>query len=387
MVKLIKSTFLNEAETKKKLCDFIMRANVLSLDAECKKFEERFAKKQGRAYAVFVNSGSSANLLLIQALLNLGYLERGDRVGVSAITWSTNIMPLIQLGLIPVSIDGELDSLNISPRTLSERIEGLRAVFLTNVLGFSDDIKAIAELCEEKGVTLLEDNCESLGSRSGGKLLGNFGLASTFSFFCGHHISTVEGGMIATDDAELYHALLIARAHGWDRNMPKAMQEEIRAREDVDPFFALYTFYDLGFNVRPTEITGFIGNIQLDYWDDLVQKREANFNAFHELVLRNDECIPLEVGHMDTVSNFAMPLLLKTKELFHKYKKRFEEAGVEIRPVIAGNVTKHPFYRKYGVVSASHPNADFIHENAFYFPNNPELTEEEVALLRGLLVA
>jgi len=191
MIKLQKSTFFNEEDTKKKLCEFIKQARFLSMGEECKKFEDNFSKKQGRKYSVFVNSGSSANLLLIQALLNINRFKKGDIVAVSALTWPTNIMPLIELGLQPILVDCEVDSLNISTRTLKDALEiqpNIKAFFLTNTLGLADDISEIAIFCSDKKIILLEDNCESLGSIIDGKLLGNFGLASTFSFFVGHHI-------------------------------------------------------------------------------------------------------------------------------------------------------------------------------------------------------
>src|SRR3990167_10861047 len=196
MIKLIKSSFYNEAETKQRLVEFISRAEILSMGTECKKFEKAFAEKQQRKHAVFVSSGSSANLLLIQALLNLGKLNKGDVVGVSSLTWATNVMPIIELGLTPLAIDCEVNTLNISPEKLNSAIPKINALFLTNVLGFSDRIDKIKEICREKNIIFLEDNCESLGSQVNGNLLGNFGLASTFSFFVGHHMSTIEGGMI-----------------------------------------------------------------------------------------------------------------------------------------------------------------------------------------------
>jgi CDP-6-deoxy-D-xylo-4-hexulose-3-dehydrase len=384
MIKLIKSSFYNEEETKKNLVEFILKAQIFSMNQQCSEFEKRFAEKQKRKYAVYVNSGSSANLVLIQSLLNLGILKKGDRVGFSALTWATNIMPLIQLGLVPVAIDCEVETLNVSPNTLKQKINEIDALFLTNVLGLSDDIVGVANLCAENGIPIYEDNCEALGSVVGGRLLGNFGEASTFSFFVGHHISTIEGGMVCTDSDELYEMLLMVRAHGWDRNMTSEAQAKMRTINKVNEFFSKYTFYDLGYNVRPTEIQGFIGNSQIGFWDEIVQKRQENFRAFEEGVVKNDDFFDLKTGHMDIVSNFAMPIICKNEALFNKYKKRFEENNVEIRPIIAGDMTKQVFYKKY-VGGEGCRNASFVHANGFYFGNNPELTNEEVNLLASLL--
>lgn len=385
MIRLIKSTFYREDETKQALADFILKTDILSMNGQCHAFEGAFAAKQQRKHAIYVTNGSVANLLLIQAMLNLGLFKRGDRIGFSALTWPTNVMPLIQLGLVPVAIDCELDTLNVSPDKLSEHIDGLSGLFLTNVLGFCDNLPALASLCDEKGIILLEDNCESLGSEVNGRLLGNFGLASTFSFFVGHHMSTIEGGMVCTDDDNLYEQLVIARAHGWDRNLPPAVQDKLRAEADVDAFYAKYTFYDLASNFRPNEINGFIGNTQLPYWDDIIGKRAENFAAFRTAMEANDDFCQYDLSHMDVVSNFSMPIICKTPELAKQYRSRFEAAEVEIRPVIAGNMTKQPFYQKYVSDTAPRPNSDLVHSNGFYFGNNPEMTKDEIDTLCNLL--
>jgi CDP-6-deoxy-D-xylo-4-hexulose-3-dehydrase len=314
----------------------------------------------------------------------LGKLKKGDKVGFSALTWSTNVMPLIQLGLVPVALDCSLETLNVTPEEVEKNISQLKGLFLTNVLGFSDDIKKIKEICEAKEVVFCEDNCESMGSRVGGTLLGNFGLASTVSFFVGHHLSTIEGGMICTDDEELRDMLLITRIHGWDRNLPVARQQELRRANDADDFYAKYTFYDLAFNARPIEINGFLGNQQMEYWDEIVYKREGNFKLFNYAIRKNDDFIPLGVTHMDLISNFAMPVICRGKEILQKYKNKFE-GKAEIRPIIAGDMTKQPFYKKYVSAPEKCKNASFIHENGFYFPNNPELNQEELDVLCGLL--
>jgi CDP-6-deoxy-D-xylo-4-hexulose-3-dehydrase len=385
MIKLIKSSFYNETKTKALLSDFILKSEIFSMGDECRKFETSFAAKQHRKYAVFVANGSVANLLLIQSMMNAGRLKKGDKIGFSALTWPTNVMPLIQLGLVPVAIDCELETLNISPKKLKEYIKEIQGLFLTNVLGFSDQISDIKTMCEQHDVLLLEDNCESLGSVSSGVLLGNFGLASTFSFFVGHHISTIEGGMVCTDDKVLYENLLMARAHGWDRNIEAESQKKLREKAGVDEFYAKYTFYDLASNFRPTEINGFIGNTQIAYWDVIVEKRIENFHAFHDAMLTNSDFYHFRLDHMERVSNFAMPVICKSPELAKKYRDIFENAGVEIRPVIAGNMTKQPFYKKYIKLTKPLPNSDLVHANGFYFGNNPEMNTKEVNTLCNLL--
>lgn len=384
-INLVKSSFYNENKTKEALIGFIRNTDRLSMGEQCLLFEDSFAKKQGRKHAIFVSSGSMANLLLVQALVNQGSLKKGDRIGFSALTWPTNVMPLMQLGLVPVPIDCNLETLNVSPDILKGKIESIKGLFITNVLGFSDDILKIQEMCKDNGVVLIEDNCESLGSVVNGEKLGNFGLASTFSFFVGHHMSTIEGGMICTDDESLFQEMTMARAHGWDRNLNPAKQKLLRERHNIDDFYARYTFYDLAYNARPSEINGFLGNQQLVYFDEIVEKRQENFRKFNKAVSQNEDFIKFKLDHMDVISNFSMPIICKDKNKAKKYKERFIKANVEIRPVIAGNMTKQPFYKKYYDTDDTCPNADLVHANGFYFGNNAELDDSEIETLVKLL--
>lgn len=386
-IPLMRSTFFDEATTKEKLIGFLRLSGRLSLGDECAKFEKAFAKYQERKHAVLVSNGSAANLGLIQAFLNMGKLKPGDSVGVSAITWATNVMPLLQLGLRPVALDCDLRHLNVTSKELKKHIGGLKSVFLTNVLGLCGDMEEIKKLCDEHGVLILEDNCESLGTRYQGKLLGNFGLASTFSFFVGHHLSTIEGGMICTDDEELYEQLLMVRSHGWDRNLPAKKQQALRKKHTVDDFHAKYTFYELAYNIRPTEITGFLGNVQLPMLEKTVERREQNFRRFLAAVSKHPDLYhQLSTGHIERISSFSMPVITKSKDILEKTIRRFDGAGVEVRPVIAGDITRHPFWKKSLPVTKL-PVSALIHDQGFYCPNNPELTDDEVSEICGLLEA
>jgi len=223
----MKKAFLNESETKSALANFIIKAERLSMDEQCFQFEREFAKKQGRKYGILFNSGGSANLAMLQALKNLGKLKNGDKIGFSALTWSTNVMPIIQMGFIPIPIDCEIDTLNVSSQNLLNtlyEVPDLKGIFLTNVLGFLSDYEELKNVCEKYEILLIEDNCESLGTETMITKAGNIGLASSFSFFVAHHMSTIEGGMITTDDDELKEMLIIVRANGWDRNLSVKQQ-------------------------------------------------------------------------------------------------------------------------------------------------------------------
>lgn len=387
MIKLMKSTFFCEEETKKRLCDFLMKAEKLSMGDKCREFEKQFAKYQNRKYAVLFNSGSSANLALIQALLNLNLLKEKDKVGFSAITWATNVMPLIQLGLEPVPADVELSTLNVSSKEFEKIMisNKLKAFFITNLLGFCSDIDRIKNLCKKNNVILIEDNCESLGSEYKGKKLGNFGLASTFSFYVAHQISTVEGGMVCTDNKEVFDMLLMVRAHGWDRDLDEKSKKEIRSKHKVGDFQAQYYFYYPGYNMRATEITGFLGIEQLKHFDLMNRKRQENFKMFNKAANSNKDLKKLNLDHMDFISNFSYPVI---SESFEYYKKKFQKAGVEIRPVVAGSILEQPFFKDYLKREGKHfecPNAKRIHEKGFYFPNNAELTDREIKILCDLI--
>lgn len=381
MITLIKSTFYKERETKKKLIQFLSRAKQLSFSAEGQKFEQSFSKWQRREHTVLVNSGSSANLAILQALLNLGKLKKGDKVGFSALTWSTNVMPIIQLGLQPIPIDIEINTLNISSQKVEQVLvkHKLRMIFITNLLGFCHDIDTIQEICKRKKILLIEDNCESLGTVYKGKLLGNYGLASTFSFYVGHHMSTIEGGAICTDDEELATMLRIVRAHGWDRNLNVLSQASIRSKHNVNStFYSRYTFYDLGFNLRPTEITGFIGNTQLPYLEEIIKRRNKNYFKFATIYEQKDKYYPIQADHIEFLSNFAIPVICKSKTLRDKLVDACN-GKVEIRPIVGGDMTRQPFFRKYYKDKYNYClNAQTVHEQGLYFGNNPELTNKEI---------
>lgn len=381
MIRLIKSTFYNEAKTKKELIGFIKKAQILSFGPECERFENQFAKFQKRKFCVFVNSGSSANLALIQALLNLGKIKKGDNVGFSAITWATNVKPLIQLGLNPIPIDIELDTLNVSSEQLKKSLKKnkISMLFLTNLLGFCDDIDEIRKICNEKRILLIEDNCESLGTVYKGKLLGNFGMASTFSFYVGHHMSTIEGGAICTDNEQLATMLRIVRAHGWDRNLSEQKQVKLRNKHKVNStFYSRYTFYDLGYNLRPTEINGFIGTKQLPYLPAILKKRNENFLKLAKSIYKNtDKYHPVRYDHIDFLSNFAVPIICKTQKIRDELVEKCD-GKVEIRPLVGGDMTMQPFFKKYISKKFDNPNARLAHEQGLYFGNNPELTNKEL---------
>lgn len=389
MIPLMKNAFLEEETTRRELAEFVLEVKRFSMDQKCFEFERAFAKFQGRRDAILFNSGGSANLAILQALKNNGILQDGDRLGFSCLTWSTNTMPILQLGMVPVAVDVDPSTLNVMSALLRQRLDqvSMRAFFATNVLGFTGDLAQIRRLCEQRNVILIEDNCESLGTELPEGRAGNFSIASSFSFYVAHHMSTIEGGMVCTDDEALGEMLRLVRANGWDRNLPEPRQRAWRDRFGIrNEFEAKYAFYDLGYNLRPTEITGFLGLTQLRYVPSTITQRAANFDRIAKVVAQNPDFVPLRRDHIRILSSFAFPMVCRTGELRDRYAARFIEAGVEIRPIIAGNMQRQPFYAKYVEDQYDVPGSDFLHCCGFYCGNYPELTENDFVTLIGCLL-
>jgi CDP-6-deoxy-D-xylo-4-hexulose-3-dehydrase len=359
------------------------------MDEKCFEFEKAFAIKQIREDAILFNSGGSANLAILQSLKNLGRLKEGDKIGFSALTWSTNTMPIIQMGFVPIAIDCQIETMNIGSEQLIDCItnNNIKALFITNVLGFVSDIWNIKKICDDSNIIMIEDNCESLGTETEYGKSGNFSLVSTFSFFVAHHMSTIEGGMACTNDEELAQMLRIVRANGWDRNLNAKQQIHLRKKFNINSEFqAKYTFYDLGFNLRPTEITGFLGLYQLKFLDDNINKRERNYLEIEKQMIINDDLLILKRNHISKLSTFAIPVICKTNELRNNYLSQFSGAGIEIRPLIAGNMQLQPFYSKYVKKLEKLPNVDFLHNNSFYCGNYPELTYADLEVIKSSLM-
>lgn len=384
MIPLMKNTFVHERDTLDNLAGWLLSHPArLSMDVKCAEFEQAFAAWQGRKHAVLFNSGGSANLALLQALRNMETLTPGRRVGFSALTWATNVMPIIQMGCVPVPVDIDPCTLNVMSYTLARQLFDLDTLFITNALGYLGDLDVIRKMCADFDVLLIEDNCESLGSELPDGKAGNFGKAATFSFFVAHHMSTIEGGMVCTDDDELAEMLRMVRANGWDRNLTAWQREKWRRRYAVDSEFdAKYTFYVNAFNMRPTEITGFLGLEQLKHLDDSLGAREKLFAELESVVKDNDDLLPLQHEHMTRLSPFAFPVLCKTPERRAEYVARFGGAGVEVRPVIAGNIVRQPFYRGE---KPPLPGADKVSECGFYFGIYPELSSADMETLKSCL--
>jgi CDP-6-deoxy-D-xylo-4-hexulose-3-dehydrase len=338
------------------------------------KFEKKWSEWLGVKYSVFVNSGSSANLAAIYSLLLSGKLKN-NKIVVPAVSWVTTVTPAIQLGMEPIMCECDIDNLGLDINHLKEIIKNddPSVIILVHVLGFPNHMDEIIQLCEENNILLIEDTCESMGSKYNNKLLGTLGDLSTFSFYFGHHMSTIEGGMVSTDDEDLYHILLSIRSHGWDRDLPEEKQEYLREKYNVDNFRSLYTFYYPGFNLRATDLQAFIGLGQLEKLDTIVINRNKNYERYKNEIKNNFWNVSPPKNSF--ISNFSFPIITKNiKSLTEELIKN----NIECRPLICGSINEHPFwYERYGKQNL--PNSKLVHEFGLYIPNNHQMTDDEIS--------
>ena len=336
-------------------------------------FEKEWSEWLGKKYSVFVNSGSSANLAAIYGLLLSGKLKN-NKIVVPAVSWVTTVTPAVQFGMEPIMCECDEENLGLNINYLKQIIKDHdpSCIILVHVLGFPNHMDEILELCEKHNIRLIEDTCESMGSEYNNKKLGTFGDLSTFSFYFGHHMSTIEGGMISTDDEDLYHILLSIRSHGWDRDLPKSKQIELRKKYNISDFRSLYTFYYPGFNLRATDLQAFIGLQQLNKLSTIIENRNINYQRYHDGIKNTEWKINPPTNSF--ISNFSYPVITKNiKELVEK----LTENNIECRPLICGSINEHPFwYERYGKQEL--PISKKVHEYGLYLPNNHQMTIEEV---------
>ena len=364
----------------------VIKSNMYTMGQEVKKYEEDFAKKFGTKYAVMVSSGSTANLLAIAALVYSKKLPRGSEVIVPAVSWSTTYAPLEQFGMKVVFVDIDKDTLNIDLAALKRNItEKTRMILLVNLLGNPNDFDAIMDMCKNKDIIIMEDNCESLGARYNGRQAGTFGLVGTYSSFYSHHICTMEGGTVVTDDDQLYEYMLAARAHGWTRNLP---DNSTIYEKRSDPFYESFNFIIPGFNIRPLEMEGAIGQEQLKKMDGMISQRRKNAEYFKEKMQKFvDIRIQKEIGES---SWFGFALLLQGKLVGQRDKivHALRENGIETRPIVAGNFTRNKVieYMDYSIPEQL-INADDIHFNGFFIGNHSANNNKEIDYFIDILEA
>jgi len=358
-----------------------------SMGKEVRLFEEQFADYFGKKYAIMANSGSSANLLMIAALFfkKQNPLKAGDEVIVPAISWSTTYTPLQQYGLNVKFVDIDLDTLNFDLVALESAIsDKTKAILAVNLLGNPNDFKRIKEIINNREIILLEDNCESMGAEFEGEKAGSFGLMGTFSTFFSHHISTMEGGLVITDNEELYHIMLSLRAHGWTRNLPD--NNFVSGEKSKNPFDESFKFVLPGYNLRPLEFSGAIGQVQLVKLDSFVQERRNNAKIFNKLISKiHGIRIQKEIGKS---SYFGFSIILDENLGISRdmVVSKLISKGIECRPIVTGNFTKNPTIKYFNyTIHNNLINADNADKNGFFIGNHHYNLEKEIEYFARVL--
>jgi len=369
------------------VCAFLRQDDpILTQSKNVRAFEEEWSAWLGVRRSVFVNSGSSANLVTLAALRELR--GAGGEVIVPSITWVSDIAAVLQNGFRPVFVDIDPRTLGMdNERVLAKLTDRTRAVFLTHVLGYNALSQELLDGLQRRGVVLLEDVCESHGATFAGRKLGTFGLASNFSFYYAHHLSTIEGGMVCTDDDDLYETVRMLRSHGMVRELdsPGRRRDYLDAHPDLNPDF-IFAFP--AYNVRNTEINALIGRSQLKRLDDGNRRRTENLTTF----LRH---LDPDLYRTDFAtagsSNYAFTLVLKDADpvLCERVMATLREHGVEFRRGTAGggNQLRQPYLRKLLGDDAwkNFPHADHVHFYGFYVGNYPSLDRGRILDLCELL--
>ena len=354
---------------KQALIDFISTSDRYTCGPKVKQFEDAWSKWLGCQHSLFVTSGSAANLLLMAAVKELYKIPDGSKVLVPACTWVTNVSPVFQVGLEPVFCDVDLYRYSFDMDALPE--EDIRIVFITHLLGLNAPVEKLKK--KYPNAIFLEDICESHGVKApNGMKRGSTGLGGTFSFYYGHHMTTIEGGMVCTDSEELYELMKIKRSHGMARLLsPPLYEEAIKKYPNIDPKFLFLTD---GYNFRNTELNAVLGLEQLKRLDENVEVRRKNFDCFIKLLDPEIFYVPYnDPGN----SSFSFPFICKKNEEREKLKSIFDELGIEHRPIVSGNLLLHPFLDKWKD-SVSVPNATKLNDGGVYIGNGQFVSEDMI---------
>ena len=366
-----------------KMASFCLFSNRFTNGPKVREFESKWNNWLGSKYSLYVSSGSTANYLLLSSIKELYGLKDGDKVLVPADTWVTNVGPVIQLGFTPIFCDINLQNFSFCEEDLeyiAKKHPDIKLIFITHLIGYPANRDKYSKLFPN--AILLDDVCESHGCKdSDSAKVGSDSLGSTFSFYFGHHISTIEGGMISTNNYDLYDLMRIKRSHGLAR-------ESERFQQYVDKYPQIskqFMFVTDGYNFRNTELCAVLGMSQLKRLDKYIERRNANYSKFISLIKKFSEKFVVPEYH-DGISNFCFPLLCKDKKTSHFLKKEFDENAIEHRPIIGGNLLRQPFLKNYNIDTQKEKlNVDFVHDNGVYLGNNHFIGDKEIKLLEFIL--
>ena len=360
----------------------VIDKNNFTMGQKVKEFEDAFAKYLNKKYCVMTSSGSAANLIAIASLFytKKRMLEKGYEIIVPAVSWSTTYFPLLQYGLKLKFVDIDLETLNYDLTALKEAISNkTKMIMVVNLLGNPNNFDEINKIVNNKNIFFIEDNCESMGARYKEKQAGTFGLMGTFSTFFSHHMATMEGGIVTTDDEELYHILLCLRAHGWTRDLPK--KNKISDKSD-DWFNESFRFILPGYNVRPVEMSGAIGIEQLKKLPSFLDQRRKNAKYFIELFKNNNNFILQK--NIDNSSWFGFSLLIKKNSKLKRANlvNILQKSNIDCRPIVAGNFTKNKVLDFFDFeIHKRLINADYLHANGFFIGNSHQCLKKEITFL------
>jgi len=365
-----------------KLSKFILTSDKFTQGSKVQEFEKKWSEWLGCKYSVYVTSGSTANFLLISAIIEKFNLKPGDKVLLPSCTWVTNINPIFQLGLTPVFCDISLEDYSFdidNMRFIAEKHPDIKLVFVSHLLGIPAKVETYKEIFPQ--ALFLDDVCESHGCLDeAGKKVGHNSLGATFSFYFGHHMSTVEGGMISTNNRELYDLMKMKRSHGLAR-VSERFEYYQKQNPEIEKSFL---FVSDGYNFRNTEFGAVLGIAQLKRLDSFISTRRKMYEKYVSIVNKNKNFYP--VTYQEGNSSFCFPFISKTKEIKTKLISILEKYKIEYRPIVGGNLLEQPYLKDYKIESEKESyNVDLLHNMGIYIGNNQFIGKKEISILKKVL--
>lgn len=366
-----------------KMAKFALTAKRFTNSEQVVKFEKQWSEWLGCKHSLFVSSGSTANFLLVAAVKEKYNLSEGDKVLVPACTWMTNVAPIIQLGLHPIFCDINIQNFSFDieeVKYISKIHPDIKLIFVSHLLGFAGENEKLKEIFPN--AIIIDDVCESHGVRfPDGSRVGSNSLGATFSFYFGHHMSTIEGGMVCTNDLELYDLMRMKRSHGLARES-NFFEQYAKENPTIEKSFLFITD---GYNFRNHEICAVLGQSQLKRLDDMIEIRRKNYNAYVNLLDYHHNLFHPH-NYDEGTSSFCFPFICKTAIIKENLKQLFIKNNVEFRPIVSGNLLKHPFLKNYSVSTSKQVlNADLVHENGVYIGNNHFISVKDLNRLNTLI--
>jgi CDP-6-deoxy-D-xylo-4-hexulose-3-dehydrase len=360
-----------------KMAYFVMTTEKFTNGERVKRFEQEWNEWLGSRHSLYVSSGSTANLLLVDSVKELYGLKNGDKVLVPACTWVTNIAPIIQCGLQPIFCDINLRNFSfdlLQAREISKHHD-IKLIFVTHLLGFSGANEELSKLFPN--ALIIDDICESHGCLSPyGARRGNTSLGATFSFYFGHHMSTIEGGMISTHNEDLYDLMKMKRSHGFARESIR-FDKHAADYPDIDKQFLFMTN---GYNLRNHEICAVLGSSQLKRLDNMIGIRRRNYIDFLRMLNSYPDLFH-SIPHDPFNSSFCFPFICKSPKIMRYMKESFATYGIEYRPVVSGNLLRQPFLKGYSIEGKGPFNVDIVHDQGVYIGNSHFVTEDDMKFL------